>query len=69
MLRNLHTHPKDVIVAGMARINTMTNQVPPLVNDNPALATRMDGQWGGTLGTLPSGQDVAPILDRALVKG
>jgi hypothetical protein len=50
-------------------MHTSTNQVPPLVNDNPALATRMDGQWSGTLGTLPSGQDVALILERALVKG
>jgi hypothetical protein len=50
-------------------MHTMTNQVPRLVNDNPALATRMDGQWGGALGTLPSGLDVAPILERSLVKG
>jgi hypothetical protein len=69
MLRNLHACPNDVIVAGMAGMHTMTNQVPPLENHNPALATRIDGQWGGTLGTLPSGQDVAPILERALVKG
>ena len=65
----MHTCPRDVIVAGMAGMHTLTNQVPPLVNDNPALATRMDGQWGGTLGILPSGLDVAPILERALVKG
>lgn len=56
-------------MAGMARMHTLTNQEPPLVNDNPALATRMDGQWGGTLGTLPRGLDVAPILERALVEG
>ena len=56
-------------MAGMAGMHTLTNQVPPLVNDNPALATRMDGQWGGTLGTLPRGLDVAPILERALVEG
>jgi hypothetical protein len=53
----------------MAHIHTMTNQVPPLENHNPALSTRIDGQWGGALGTLPSGLDVAPILERALVKG
>jgi hypothetical protein len=51
----------------MAHMHTMTNQVPPLENHNPGLATRMDGQWGGALGTLPSGLDVAPILE--LVKG
>jgi len=33
------------------------------------LATRLDGQWGGAFGTMPSGLDVAPILERALVKG
>jgi putative acyl-CoA dehydrogenase len=33
------------------------------------LATRLDGQWGGAFGTLPAGLDVAPILERALVKG
>jgi hypothetical protein len=56
MLRTLHTCTKDVIVAGMAHIHTMTNQVPALENHNPALAT-------------PSGLNVAPILERALVKG
>jgi hypothetical protein len=40
----------------MAHIHTMTNQVPPLENHNPALAT-------------PRGLDVAPILERALVTG
>ncbi|MGE2716454.1 acyl-CoA dehydrogenase family protein [Mycolicibacterium litorale] len=33
------------------------------------LATRMGGQWGGAFGTLPVGLDLAPILERALVKG
>ena len=33
------------------------------------LATRLDGQWGGAFGTLPTGLDLAPILERALVKG
>jgi putative acyl-CoA dehydrogenase len=33
------------------------------------LASRMDGQWGGAFGTLPTGLDLAPILERALVKG
>jgi len=32
------------------------------------LATRMGGQWGGAFGTLPTGLDLAPILERALVK-
>ena len=32
------------------------------------LATRMGGQWGGAFGTMPTGVDVAPILERALVK-
>jgi putative acyl-CoA dehydrogenase len=33
------------------------------------LATRLGGQWGGAFGTMPVGVDVAPILERALVKG
>jgi putative acyl-CoA dehydrogenase len=33
------------------------------------LTTRLDGQWGGAYGTMPAGLDLAPILERALVKG
>jgi putative acyl-CoA dehydrogenase len=33
------------------------------------LATRLGGQWGGAYGTMPTGLDLAPILERALVKG
>jgi putative acyl-CoA dehydrogenase len=33
------------------------------------LASRLGGQWGGAFGTLPTGLDLAPILERALVKG
>ncbi|HEX9498199.1 MAG TPA: DNA alkylation response protein, partial [Mycobacterium sp.] len=33
------------------------------------LATRMGGQWGGVFGTMPAGLDLAPILERAMVKG
>lgn len=33
------------------------------------LATRMGGQWGGAFGTLPTGLDLAPILERCMVKG
>jgi len=33
------------------------------------LTTRLDGQWGGAFGTMPDGLDLAPILERALVKG
>lgn len=33
------------------------------------LATRMGGQWGGAFGTMPTGLDLAPIIERALVKG
>ena len=33
------------------------------------LATRMDRRWGGAYGTLPTGLDLAPILERATVKG
>ena len=33
------------------------------------LATRMGGEWGGAFGTMPTGLDLAPILERALVKG
>jgi putative acyl-CoA dehydrogenase len=33
------------------------------------LATRMGGQWGGAFGTMPTGLDLAPILERAMVKG
>jgi len=32
------------------------------------LATRFGGQWGGAFGTMPTGLDLAPILERALVK-
>jgi putative acyl-CoA dehydrogenase len=33
------------------------------------LATRVGGQWGGAFGTMPAGLDLAPILERAMVKG
>ncbi|ORA19730.1 acyl-CoA dehydrogenase family protein [Mycobacterium arosiense] len=33
------------------------------------LATRLDRRWGGAFGTMPDGLDLAPILERALVKG
>ena len=33
------------------------------------LATRLGGQWGGAYGTMPTGLDLAPIIERALVKG
>jgi len=33
------------------------------------LATRMGGQWGGAFGTMPTGLDLVPILERAMVKG
>jgi putative acyl-CoA dehydrogenase len=33
------------------------------------LATRLDRRWGGAFGTMPAGLDLAPILERALVKG
>ena len=33
------------------------------------LATRIGGQWGGAFGTMPTGLDLAPILERAMVKG
>jgi putative acyl-CoA dehydrogenase len=33
------------------------------------LATRLGGNWGGAFGTLPDGLDLAPILERCLVKG
>ena len=33
------------------------------------LSTRLDGRRGGAYGTLPTGLDLAPILERALVKG
>jgi putative acyl-CoA dehydrogenase len=32
------------------------------------LATRMGGHWGGAFGTMPTGLDLAPILERAMVK-
>ena len=32
------------------------------------VATRLDRQWGGAFGTMPTGLDLAPILERALVK-
>ncbi|MCV7131707.1 acyl-CoA dehydrogenase family protein [Mycobacterium hodleri] len=33
------------------------------------LASRLGGQWGGAFGTLPTGLDLAPIIERAMVKG
>ncbi|BBY34289.1 DNA alkylation response protein [Mycolicibacter minnesotensis] len=33
------------------------------------LATRFARQWGGAFGTLPTGVDLGPIIERALVKG
>ncbi|HET7741980.1 MAG TPA: acyl-CoA dehydrogenase family protein, partial [Mycobacterium sp.] len=33
------------------------------------LASRLGGQWGAAFGTLPTGLDLAPILERAMVKG
>jgi putative acyl-CoA dehydrogenase len=33
------------------------------------LATRLDRRWGAAYGTMPADLDVAPILERALVKG
>ena len=33
------------------------------------LASRMAGDWGGAFGTLPTGLDLGPIIERALVKG
>ncbi|SIM13985.1 Probable acyl-CoA dehydrogenase FadE [Mycobacteroides abscessus subsp. abscessus] len=32
------------------------------------LATRLGGDWGGAFGTLPTGLDLSPILERATVK-
>jgi putative acyl-CoA dehydrogenase len=29
----------------------------------------MGGAWGGAFGTMPTGLDLAPILERATVKG
>ncbi|GJF10187.1 acyl-CoA dehydrogenase [Mycolicibacterium cyprinidarum] len=33
------------------------------------LASRLGGAWGGAFGTLPTGLDLAPILERATIKG
>ncbi|MEH3132078.1 MAG: acyl-CoA dehydrogenase family protein [Mycolicibacterium neoaurum] len=33
------------------------------------LASRLGGQWGGAFGTLPTGLDLAPVIERAMVKG
>jgi putative acyl-CoA dehydrogenase len=33
------------------------------------LATRLGGQWGGAFGTMPTGLDLAAILERAMIKG
>ncbi|MGD9620003.1 MAG: acyl-CoA dehydrogenase family protein [Mycolicibacterium sp.] len=32
------------------------------------LASRLGGQWGGAFGTLPTGLDLAPIIERATIK-
>jgi putative acyl-CoA dehydrogenase len=33
------------------------------------MTTRLDRQWGGAFGTMPTGLDLAPILERAMIKG
>ena len=33
------------------------------------LASRLGGAWGGAFGTLPTGLDLTPVLERAMVKG
>jgi len=33
------------------------------------LATRLERRWGGAYGTMPTGLDLAPVIERALVKG
>ncbi len=40
----------------------------PAVTD-AFLASRMAGDWGGAFGTLPTGLNLDPIIERALVKG
>jgi len=32
------------------------------------LASRLGGAWGGAFGTLPAGLDLAPIIERAMIK-
>jgi putative acyl-CoA dehydrogenase len=32
------------------------------------LASRMAGDWGGAFGTLPTGLDLGPIIERCMVK-
>ncbi|MDY6998803.1 MAG: acyl-CoA dehydrogenase family protein, partial [Actinomycetota bacterium] len=32
------------------------------------LASRLGGAWGGAFGTLPTGLDLAPVIERAMVK-
>ena len=32
------------------------------------LASRLGGAWGGAFGTLPTGLDLAPIIERAMIK-
>jgi putative acyl-CoA dehydrogenase len=33
------------------------------------LASRMAGDWGGAFGTLPTGLDLGPVIERSMVKG
>ena len=40
----------------------------PAVTD-AFLASRMAGDWGGAFGTLPTGLDLGPIIERSMVKG
>ena len=40
----------------------------PAVTD-AFLASRLAGDWGGAFGTLPTGLDLGPIIERSLVKG
>ena len=68
-LETIHTGP-----AG-SRSNGLALQGSLLVrHGHPAVAeaffaTRLGGDWGNAYGTMPAGLDLAPILERALVKG
>jgi putative acyl-CoA dehydrogenase len=59
----------------LVELMALTLQGSLLVRHAPApiadafCATRLDGDWGHSFGTLPTGTDVAAVLDRALPEG
>ena len=57
---------QDIAIAVQASL--LHQHAPPFVFD-AFCESRLGAAWGGAFGTLPAGLDLAPIIERALVKG